>query len=102
MSELLLPKVKAHLVIQHSDDDELLLGYIRAAIDYAEGYQKVKYSEGVELPSATKQAIIMLTGHFYESRDGGTAGFFSDYVSAVGNVWTAVNRLLAMNKRIEF
>jgi len=94
----LLPKIKAHLILQHDEDDELLCGYIRAALDYAENYQKRKYGRK-PLPPSTEQAVIMLTSHFYESRDGSTAGFFADYVGSAPQVWTAVNRLLLMEKR---
>ncbi|GHV37661.1 hypothetical protein FACS18949_17990 [Clostridia bacterium] len=95
----LLPKVKANLIVEHDADDELLRGYIRAAVDYAESYQKRKYRS--VLPPSTEQAVIMLASHFYESRDGSTGGFFADNVNAAGNVWVTVNRLLAMNKNIE-
>ena len=92
-----LVKLKKHLILQHDEDDELLKGYISAAIDYAEGYQKIKYGEKA-LPPATEQAVIMLSCHFYESRDGGTGGFFADSVGAAAQVWTTVNRLLLINK----
>ena len=94
----LLKKVKANLLLQHDEDDTLLLGFIAAALDYAESYQKIKYGRR-KLPPTTEQAVVMLSSHFYESRDGGTGGFFSDYVGSVGNVWQAVNRLLLMEKR---
>jgi len=97
----LLNKVKSNLIVQHGEDDDLLLSYIAAAIDYAEAYQKVKYGSK-KLPPATEQAVIMLSSHFYESRDGSTAGFFADNTNAATQVWTAVNRLLAMNKYLEF
>jgi hypothetical protein len=100
MMDELLSFLKENLVITHDDDDKLLRSYICAAIDYAENYQKLKYDDAV-LPPATVQAILMLATHFYESRDGGTGGFFTEYVGAVNNVWTAVNRLLAMNKAWE-
>jgi hypothetical protein len=93
----LLPKVKANLILTHDNDDELIGGLIRAAVDYAEGYQKVQYGEQ-PLPPATEQAIIMLSSHLYEARDGSTAGFFADSVAAATQVWAAVNRLLLMNK----
>jgi len=96
----LLQNVKANLILQHDEDDIMLLGYIAAAIDYAENYQKQKYGRR-KLPPATEQAVIMLASHFYESRDGGTGGFFSNYVGSVANIWTTVNRLLAMEKRWE-
>ena len=98
MAEKLLSSVKNHLILQHDEDDDLLLGYIRAALDYAAQYQHRKYTAKSKIPPATEQAIIMLAAHFYESRDGGTAGYFFDYIGAVGNVWTTVNRLLALNK----
>jgi len=96
----LLLKVKSNLILQHNDDDTLLLGYIRAAVDYAENYQKQKYGRK-KLPPATEQAIVMLSSHFYESRDGGTGGFFTDSIGSVTNIWNSVHRLLAMEKRWE-
>lgn len=42
---------------------------------------------------ATEQAVIMLSSHFYESRDGSTAGFFADNVQASDRVWNTVNTL---------
>ena len=95
----LLPKVKANLILTHVGDDELLRDFIRAALDYGENYQKRKYKR--KLPPSTEQAVIMLSSHFYESRDGAVGGFFADYIGAVNNVWTTVNRLLAMDKRWE-
>ena len=96
----LLPKVKANLILPHDEDDELLLGFIRSALDYAENYQNRKYRRG-RIPPSTEQAIIMLASHFYESRDGSTGGFFADHVGAAKQVWDAVNRLLTMEKRWE-
>jgi hypothetical protein len=100
MFDDLLAKVKANLILAHDEDDELLLQFIQAAHDYAESYQKVAYGEN-PLPPATVQTIIMLSSHFYESRDGSTAGFFADSTGAAAQVWAAVNRLLLMNKTWE-
>ena len=96
----LLEKVKANLIISHSEDDSLLEMYITAAVSYAESYQKKAdgyYAENAMLP-ATEQAVIMLASHFYESRDGSTAGFFADNVQASEQVWNTVNTLLRQNK----
>jgi hypothetical protein len=97
--EYLLPKVKANLIIPHDEDNDIITDCILAAIDYAEGYQHVVYGEDEKLPPATVQGIVMLASHFYESRDGSTAGFFADYAGAAGQVWNACNRLFSMNKR---
>jgi len=96
----LLPKVKANLVLEHNEDDDLLKGYIRAAVSYAESYQHIAegfYSEHA-MPPTTEQAVIMLSSHFYESRDGSTAGFFGDNVQAGQQVWNTVNMLLRLDK----
>ncbi len=96
----LLPKVKANLVLEHNEDDDLLKGYIRAAVSYAESYQHVSegwYSEN-PMPPTTEQAVIMLSSHFYESRDGSTAGFFGDSVQAGQQVWNTVNMLLRLDR----
>ena len=96
----LVEKVKANLILEHSEDDILLQNYITAATAYAEGYQKKPegfYTENLMHPT-TEQAVIMLSSHFYESRDGSTAGFFSDNVQASEQVWNVVNMLLRLNK----
>ncbi|GHV18850.1 hypothetical protein FACS18949_12460 [Clostridia bacterium] len=61
--------------------DELLRGFIRAAVDYAEQYQKVQYGRR-NLPPSAEQAVIMLASHYYNAR-------------------TAIDRLLNMHKKWE-
>jgi len=96
----LLEKVKKNLVLQHNEDDELLQSYINAAIDYATSYQKLSANFYVEnqINPTTEQAIVMLSSFFYESRDGSTAGFFADSVSASQQVWNVVNTLLRLDR----
>lgn len=96
----LLPKVKTHLILAHDEDDILLLSYIAAAVSYAESYQHVAkgYYEENLMSATTEQAIIMLSSHFYESRDGSTAGFFADSVQAGQQVWNTVNLLLRLDR----
>lgn len=95
--EKLLPLVKANLMLVHDEDDEMLSGFINAALGYAESYQKRHYGKA-KLPPSTVQAVVMLSAHFYESRDGSTGGFFSDSVSAAAQVWWAVNNLLRIER----
>jgi len=106
----LLPKVKAHLILLHDDDDSLLLSYIAAAISYAESYQHLppgtycesgaedELGEASRFSPTTEQAVIMLSSFFYESRDGSTAGFFGDSVQAGQQVWDTVNLLLRLDR----
>ena len=96
----LLQKVKDNLILSHSEDDELLRGYIRAAVSYAESYQHIPSGHYADnpMPPTTEQAVIMLSSHFYESRDGSTGGFFADNVQAGQQVWNTVNLLLRLDR----
>lgn len=99
MSEL-LTKVKENLILEHSVDDGLIERFITAAVSYAESYQHIPagtYSEK-DMPPTTEQAVIMLSSHFYESRDGSTGGFFADNVQAGQQVWNTVNLLLRLDR----
>lgn len=96
----LLEKVKANLILQHNEDDELLQMYITAAVSYAESYQHIPsghYADNA-MPPTTEQAVIMLASHFYESRDGSTGGFFADNIQAGQQVWNTVNLLLRLDR----
>jgi len=97
---LLLSKVKANLILEHDADDVLLLDFIRAALSYAETYQHraAGYYNKNALPPTTEQAVIMLSSHFYESRDGSTAGFFGDNVQAGRQSWDTINMLLRLSR----
>jgi hypothetical protein len=95
--EMLLPKVKSNLILTHNEDDDLLSGFILAALDYAITYQKLE-KPWRKLPPATMQAVVILASHWYESRDGGTGGFFADTAPAAVNVTNTVQRLLSVNK----
>ena len=96
----LLEKVKANLILEHTEDDELLLHYITAATSYAESYQHIEagYYSTHDMPPTTEQAVIMLSSHFYESRDGSTGGFFADRPEAARQVWNTVNLLLRLDR----
>ena len=98
--EGLLAKVKQNLILDHDVDDELLELFIAAAITYAESYQHIPagtYSEKA-MPATTEQAVIMLSSHFYESRDGSTGGFFADNPQAAMQIWNTVDLLLRLDR----
>ena len=101
MMDELLQKVKANLILDHTADDDLIRGFIIAAVSYAESYQHIPegyYTEN-PMPATTEQAVIMLSSHFYESRDGPTAGVFADNPQAAQQVWNTVNLLLRLDRR---
>ena len=96
----LLSRVKENLIIDHDEDDSLLQSFILAAVDYAERYQKIPrgYYLNNVMPESTSQAVVMLVTHFYESRDGSSAGFFDGSTQGAEQVWQTVNLLLSMDK----
>ena len=96
----LLFKVKENLILTHEVDDELLLRLIATSISYAESYQHLEkdFYNSNSIPPTTEQAIIMLSSHFYESRDGSTGGFFADSINASKQIWVTVNRLLQLDR----
>jgi uncharacterized phage protein (predicted DNA packaging) len=100
----LLPELKKNLVIQHDADDELLQVYLDAATNYAESYQHVgdNYYSTNEPNFTTKMAIILYSTFLYESRDAGTAGFFSpgqsSAVQSAVQTMNAVNNLLRLDR----
>ena len=95
--DALLEKVKQNLILDHAADDALLKGYITAAVSYYQHIPAGTYSEK-DMPPTTEQAVIMLSSHFYESRDGSTGGFFADNVQAGQQVWNTVNLLLRLDR----
>lgn len=99
MSEL-LSKVKANLILEHNADDALIENFITAAVSYAESYQHLSqdYYQTNAMPPTTEQAVVMMSSHFYESRDGSTGGFFSDNVQAAQQIWNTVNLLLRLDR----
>ena len=50
------------------------------------------------MSDTTERGVIMLASHMYESRDGGTGGFFADNVSAADRSWETVKELLRMDR----
>ena len=99
-AELLL-RVKENLILQHDRDDELLLRLIAAAVNYAEGYQHVPdgYYGANPMPPMTEEAVIMLSSHLYESRDGSTGGFFADSAAAGELARGTIDKLLRLERR---
>lgn len=96
----LVSQVKANLLIDFDADDMLIATLVNAATSYACSFQHLPegHYEEATMSGATRQGIVMLASHFYESRDGATAGFWVDKPEAVKAVWDAVNNLLRLDR----
>lgn len=99
-NKAILMRVKKNLIIDFTDDDGIISAYIAAAISYAESYQHLArdYYRTNDMSETTIQGVVMLASHFYESRDGSTAGFFANSPQAAAEVWNTVNRLLILDR----
>lgn len=62
-----VPEVKAHLRIQHDDEDEYLASLIAQAQSAAEDFCRVQFSE--DTPPAVRLAVLLMIGHYFENRD---------------------------------
>lgn len=100
MNNELIGLVKQNLIIEHDGDDGLIASFVEAATSYATGYQHLDagFYDSHEMSEATRQGVVMLATHFYESRDGATAGFWADRPEAARAVWAAVNTLLRLDR----
>lgn len=96
----LIEKVRANLILEHTLDDDILKINIAAAISYAEGFQHKPPGYYLDNPMSpiTEQGVIMLASHFFESRDGGTGGFFADSAIAGQQVRDTVDKLLRLDR----
>lgn len=100
MNNELIGLVKQNLIIEHDGDDGLIGSFVEAATSYATGYQHLDdgFYDTEPMSEATRQGVVMLATHFYESRDGATAGFWADKPEAARAVWGAVNTLLRLDR----
>lgn len=100
MNNELIGLVKQNLIIEHDGDDGLIASFVEAATSYATGYQHLDagFYDSHDMSEATRQGVVMLATHFYESRDGATAGFWADKPEAARAVWGAVNTLLRLDR----
>ena len=71
-----LEEAKAHLRVQHDEEDALIDGLIRQSQTAAEDFCRVSFEpffnddgEAVEAPGPVKLAILLMVGYFYEHRE---------------------------------
>ena len=71
-----LEEAKAHLRVQHDEENQLIEGLIQQAQTAAEDFCRVSFepflnSDGaaIETPGPVKLAILLMVGYFYENRE---------------------------------
>lgn len=64
-----LERVKEHLRIEHDFEDDLILGYMAAAKNFAETFLGRKLEEFDELPATVLSGLLLHVGLMYEDRE---------------------------------
>ena len=64
---LTVDEAKAHLRLQHEEEDAYLTSLILQAQAVAEDYCRVTFDE--EAPQAVRLAVLLMVSHYYENRD---------------------------------
>ena len=62
-----VPEVKAHLRIQHDDEDSFIGSLIEQAQSAAEDFCRVSFAD--EAPPPVRLAVLLMIGHYFENRD---------------------------------
>ena len=64
---LTIEEVKAHLRIQHDEEDDLIESFIAQAEAVAEDYCRVQFTDPA--PEPVRLAVLLMVSHYYENRD---------------------------------
>lgn len=97
---MLLDDVKANLRKVDNADDAEIARCISAATAYAEDFQNKPegYYASHPMSETTRQAIVLLASHYFDSPDGATGGFMNDTPEAAKMVDRVVKDLLQLRK----
>lgn len=66
---LTVDEVKAHLRIEHDEEDELIESLINKAQAAAEDYCRESFDDPDTVPEPVKLAVLLMVSHYYEDRD---------------------------------
>ena len=75
-----VPELKAHLRVQHDEEDALLASLIAQVHAAAEDYCRATFLE--DAPQAVRLAVILMASHFYECRDSSEKGAYATMMAA--------------------
>ena len=72
MEFISIEEAKNYLRVDFDDDDELIVGFICASLEFCENHLQQCFDElyltKEELPKSIKQAAFFMLSHFYENR----------------------------------
>lgn len=80
MSIISIEEAKAHMNIVGDDDNTLITAKIEAAEAWIGRWLATPLADMGEVPADLKEAVLMLTAHFYENREATLVGISADEV----------------------
>lgn len=90
MSIVSVEDAKAHLNISDSADDALIGRYINTAESFIDRWLAKPMAEMSPVPPDLTQAVLMLTGHFYENREATFVGVTAE--TTPFGVWDIISQ----------
>lgn len=90
MSIISVEDAKAHMNIVGDDDNTLIGNKIGAAEAFIDRWLAEPMADMDEVPADLKQAVLMLTAHFYENREATLVGISADEVPF--GAWDIINQ----------
>lgn len=75
-----VPELKAHLRIQHDEEDGLLASLLMQAQAAAEDFCRTAIDANA--PQAVRLAVLLMASHFYECRDSSDKNSYSVMTAA--------------------
>ena len=88
--KIALAEAKSHLNVTTDEDDSLITGKIEAAEAWVSRWLEIPLSGMETIPADLRQAVLMLTGHFYENREATLVGISAEEVPF--GVWVIINQ----------
>jgi uncharacterized phage protein (predicted DNA packaging) len=75
-----VPELKAHLRIQHDEEDSLLESLIMQAQAAANDYCRTEFD--ADAPEPVRLAVLLMASHFYEYRDSSDKAAYATMLNA--------------------
>ncbi|WP_276118386.1 head-tail connector protein [Pararhizobium qamdonense] len=89
MSVITVEDVKRHLNVVGTDDDLLIADKIAAAEAFIGRWTLTPLAAMTEVPADLKEAVRLLTGHFYENREASIVGVSAEEIPF--GLWDLIN-----------
>lgn len=77
-----LPELKAHLRIEHDDEDDVLDLLLAQASSAAADFCRADFEAMEQVPEPVRLAVLLMASHFYECRDSSDRNAYATMMNA--------------------